>query len=228
MPIISDSQTETYQYTPATKYGAGLGSEGYPAHGLLGGTITARRIKSLKVGAADYSTLTAQNPSLAVSGSTGAATSYLVTPGSALTNAAITTQGSIGSVKITGNQVNSEIKTGYDYQSYLAGLEATRAASRIARIKQRGDLINSVDSATFRAAADSSGQTTYSYTTGTAGPGSITGTSTVALGHGIDSASYAKRVASGAAYSTGGRTALGNYGAGFYARRVKGRLPSNG
>ncbi len=28
-------------YLPATSYGVPLGSEGYPAHGLLGGVITA-------------------------------------------------------------------------------------------------------------------------------------------------------------------------------------------
>ena len=225
VPIISPSQTQTYQYTPATKYGAPLGSEGYPAHGLQGGTVRATRIRSLKVGPADYITQTAQNPAFVQTSSTGAATAYLVNPGSALTNAAITTDGSISSVQITGNQVNSEIKTGFNYASYLAGLEGTRAASRIARITQRGDLVNSVDSATFRAAADSSGQHTYSYSTGTAGPGEITGTSTVAVGHGTYAASYARRMPAGSAYNTGGRTALGNYGAGFYARRVSRGLP---
>jgi hypothetical protein len=225
VPIISQSQTQTYQYTPATSYGAGLGSEGYPAHGLLGGTVTATRIKSLKVGPANYVTQTAQNPALAVTLQTATATPYLTNPGTALTNSAITTSGSINSVKVTGNQVNSEIKTGFDYASYLAGLEATRAASRIARLKQRGDLVNSVDSATFRAAANSSGQTTYSNSTGTAGPGAITGTSTIAVGHGIYASSHAKHLPAGSAYNTGGRTALGNYGAGFYARKVSRGLP---
>jgi hypothetical protein len=146
-----------------------------------------------------------------------------------LTNAAITTQGSIGKVTVTGNQLNSEIKTGFDYQSYLAGLQATREASRIARLTQRGDLVSSVDSATFRPAKNAAGEYVYSYTTGTAGKGSITGTSTAALGHGRDAASYSKVTIAGSAYDTGGRTALGNYGAGFFARRIKGKLPaSNG
>ncbi|MGC8640197.1 MAG: hypothetical protein ACP5XB_10020, partial [Isosphaeraceae bacterium] len=224
VPIISLSQTQTYQYTPATKYGAGLGSEGYPAHGLQGGTVRATSIRSLKVGPADYVTQTAQNPAFTQTQSTGAATSYLVNPGSALTNAAITTSKSIRSVEITGNQVNSEIKTGFDYASYLAGLEGTRAASRIARITQRGDLVNSVDSATFRPAKNSSGHYVYSYSTGTAGAGEITGTSTAAVGHGIYAGSFG-RLPTGSAYNTGGRTALGNYGAGFYARRVSRGLP---
>jgi len=221
--------TPTTVYLPATSYGVPLGSEGYPAHGLLGGVITAKKIKSLKVGPANYTTLTAQNPDLVNTGSTGTATSYMVNPGTALTNAAITTQGSIGKVSVTGDQLNSEIKTGFDYQSYLAGLQATREASRIARLTQRGDLVSSVDSATFRPAKNAKGKYVYSYTTGTAGKGSITGTSTAALGHGIDAASYSKVTIAGSAYDTGGRTALGNYGAGFFARRIKGKLPaSNG
>ena len=150
-------------YLPATSYGVPLGSEGYPAHGLLGGVITAKKIKSLKVGPANYTTLTAQNPNFVITGSTRTATSYMVNPGTALTNAAITTQGSIGKVTVTGDQLNSEIKTGFDYQSYLAGLEGTREASRIARLTQRGDLVSSVDSATFRPAKNTSGQYGYSY-----------------------------------------------------------------
>ncbi|MGO8896877.1 MAG: hypothetical protein ACLQU5_00795 [Isosphaeraceae bacterium] len=219
--------TPTTVYLPATSYGVPLGSEGYPAHGLLGGAITAKKIKSLKVGPANYTTLTAQNPNFVQTGSTGAATGYMVNPGTALTNAAITTQGSIGHVTVTGNQLNSEIKTGFDYQSYLAGLQATREASRIARITQRGDLVSSVDSATFRPALNTKGMYVYSYTTGTAGNGSITGTSTAALGHGIDAASCSKVTIAGSAYNTGGRTALGNYGAGFFARRIKGKLPAS-
>ena len=217
-------------YLPATSYGAPLGSEGYPAHGLLGGVITAKKIRSLKVGPADYTTQTAQNPTLVNTGSTGTATHYLVNPGTALTNAAITTQGSIGSASVTGDQLNSEIKTGFDYQSYLAGLEGTREASRIARLKLRGDLVSSVDSATFSPAKDAAtGQYVYSTTTGKAGAGSITGTSGAAVGHGIRAASYSRSILAGSAYNTGGRTALGNYGAGVFARQIRGKLPkSNG
>ena len=35
--------TPTTVYLPATNYGVPLGSEGYPAHGLLGGVITAKK-----------------------------------------------------------------------------------------------------------------------------------------------------------------------------------------
>ncbi len=227
VPNTNPNLTATTVYLPATSYGVPLGSEGYPAHGLLGGVIAARNIRSLKVGAANYTTLTAQNPKFVMTGSTGAATAYMVNPGTALTNAAITTQGSIGSVSVTGNQLNSEIKTGFDYQSYLAGLEATRAASRIARLTQRGDLINSVDSATVRPARNATtGQYVYRTSTATLGNGSITGTSTAALGHGRYAASYSKATMPGAAINTGGRTALGNYGAGFFARRKSAGLPA--
>ncbi len=218
--------TPTTVYLPATKYGTSLGSEGYPAHGLLGGVITATKIRSLKVGPADYITQTAQNPNFVNTGSTGTANAYLVNPGTALTNVAITTQRSIKKVNITGDQLNSEIKTGFDYQSYLAGLEATRAASRIARLTLRGDLVNSVDSATVRPATNAAGNTVYSTTTNIVGRGSISGTSRAAVGHGVDAGSYSKVTLAGAAYNTGGRTALGNYGAGVYARRIRGKLPT--
>jgi hypothetical protein len=213
-------------FLPATNYGVPLGSEGYPAHGLEGGVITAKSIRSLKIGPANYTSLTAQNPIFVQTGRTGYATTYLTNPGTAVTNAAITTSGSIGHVKITGNQLNTEIKTGFDYQSYLAGLEGTRSASRIARIQQRGDLVSSVDSATFRPALDkTTGNHVYSFSTGTAGAGSITGSITGAVGHGRDAATFSKTAFPGAAFPTGGRTALGNFGAGFFARRRSPGLP---
>ena len=71
VPIISQSQTEQTQYVPATNYGVPLGSEGYPAHGLLGGTVRAKRIKSLQVGPANYTTQTAQNPAFVQTQETG-------------------------------------------------------------------------------------------------------------------------------------------------------------
>jgi hypothetical protein len=226
VPNTNPNLPSTSVYIPATSYGVPLGSEGYPAHGLLGGVVRAQRIKSLKVGPANYTTLTAQNPNFVQTGRTGSTTYYMTNPGTAVTNAAVTTQGSIGKVTVTGNQLNSEIKTGFDYQSYLAGLQATRAASRIARLRQRGDLVSSVDSATFRPALNTTtGHYVYSYNTGTAGPGSITGRSTLAMGHGRFAASYSKATIAGSAFDTGGRTALGNYGAGFFARRTSAKLP---
>ncbi|QEH36342.1 hypothetical protein OJF2_49030 [Aquisphaera giovannonii] len=213
----------TAVYLPASNYGTPAGSEGYPAHGLLGGAVRARQIGSLQAGPANLITLTAQNPRF-VQRTPGRTVYYLANPGTAMTNAAVTAEGSIGKVAVTGNQQNTEIKTGFNYQSYLAGLEGTRAASRIARLRQRGDLVNSVDSATFRPGADSSGNFVYTTATGTAGNGSITGTTTQAVGYGVNAGSYARRIADGGAFATGGRTALGNFGAGYYARRVRGNI----
>jgi hypothetical protein len=225
VPGTSTSQTPLTQLIPASQYGVPLGSTGYPAAGLQGGVVKAQRIRAIKVGPASYTYLTAQNPNFVQITSDRSPTYVQVNPGTALTNSAITTQGSIDSVSVTGNQLNSEIKTGFDYASYVAGLQATRGASRIARIRQRGDLVNSVDSATFIPAQNSSGQFVYSYSTGTAGPGSIGGTITGVVGRAIYAKSNSRHAFPGTAYNTGGRTALGNYGAGFYARVKSGNLP---
>jgi hypothetical protein len=223
VPNVSGPQRSVF--LPATSYGVPLGSEGYPAHGLLGGVVTASRIGRLHVGPANFTYQTAQNPKFVQLGRTGATTYFMVNPGTALTNAAITTNRSIRRIGIIGNQLNSEIKTGFDYTSYLAGLQGTRNASRIARIRQHGDLVSSVDSATFRPAQDSSGKFVYSFSTGTAGPGEISGRTTLAVGHGRYAHFYTKLRFPGSAFDTGGRTALGNYGAGFFARRIRGNLP---
>jgi hypothetical protein len=213
-------------FLPATKYGVPLGSEGYPAHGLLGGTINANRIDSLRVGPANYNTQTSQSPLFVQRGRLGQTTYYMVNPGTALTNASITADTNIGRVKVTGDQLNTEIKTGFNYTSYLAGLQGTRGPSSLGPIRQRGNLVSSVDSASFRPAKDpTTGQYVYSFNTGTAGPGRITGTITGAVGYGIYAHSYSHLRFPGRAYATGGRTALGNYGAGFFAAQRSAKLP---
>ena len=112
---------------PTTLYGTPPGTTGYPAAGLSGGTIRASSIGKLKVKAANVFVQTAQNPDFVQLGIQGYPT-YAVAPGYSLTNAVITTSGSIGSVNIKGTPLNTEIKTGFDYQAYLAGLEGTRGA----------------------------------------------------------------------------------------------------
>ena len=179
------------QLLPATNYGTFAASTGYPAAGDLGGTITATQIDQLVVGPANTLATTAQNPELVQLSEPGWPT-YATTPGNALTNAVITTSGSINQADIGGNLLNTEIKTGFDYASFVAGLEGTRAASKIGRLRVKGDLINSAISATFRAANNH-----YNRATGTAGNGSITGTVT------------------GQAIDTNGTTGLGNTGAAF-------------
>jgi len=182
---------------PSTTYGTPPGSTGYPAAGLSGGTIRAKKIGKLTVRPANTLVQTAQNPLYVQLHELGWPT-YVASPGYSLTNAVITTSGSIGQVHITGPQLNSEIKTGFDYSAYLAGLEGTRGASRIAALKQNGDLINSVASASFRPANHH-----YSHSTGVRGPGEITAS------------------VLGGRYDTGGVTGLGNTGAGLFARRVR-------
>jgi len=186
---------------PATSYGVNQGSTGYPASGYLGGLVTARSIRKLKVGPANTHLATPSNP-LFTQLSGPKTLTYIATPGSAITSSAITTSGSIGSVNVVGDQVNSEIKTGFDYASYAAGLQGTRSASRIRHLDQQGSLINSVDSATVE--PSSSGQ--YAHGMNTLGRGSIRGRVT------------------GQIYSTGGTTALGNTGSGVYARFLSRRI----
>ena len=185
---------------PATSYGIPEGSTGYPAAGLVGGAVSARRIGILKAQAANSSVIYAQNPDFVSLRRIGYPTPTSV-PGMAITNSSITTDGSMSSVGIDGNVLNSEIAAGYDYQAHLQGLQASRRASRIDSYRQNGDLINGVVSSSVRPNGGD-------YRTGaTFGDGSISGHVT------------------GKAYDTGGRTALGNYGAGVFARRKVGRLP---
>ena len=117
---------------------------------------------------------------------------YATSPGYALTNAVVTTSGSIDRSTSSGTQLNTEIKTGFDYPSYVAGLEGTRAASRIGKLKANGDLVNSVDLGELPA------RRTTTTATRRASPG--TGTITAQV--------------TGKRYDTGGNDGLGNTGAG--------------
>ncbi len=114
----------TGQLLPATIYGTPEPQTGYPAAGYLGGLITAKKIKSLKVHPANVLVTTPQNPQYVQLKLLGWPT-YASTPGDALTNAVVTTSESIDHVAIVGTQLNTEIKTGFDYSSYVQGLEGT-------------------------------------------------------------------------------------------------------
>ncbi|ODU00730.1 MAG: hypothetical protein ABS79_02870 [Planctomycetes bacterium SCN 63-9] len=186
---------------PATSYGYNQGSTGYPASGYLGGLVRAKSIRKLRIGAANTVLQTPQNPNFNQLSGPQTIT-YVASPGNAATNSAIVTSGSMDDVRVVGNQVNSEIKTGFDYTSYAAGLQGTRAASKIRHLNVQGSLINSVDSATVR--PNSSGQ--YGRLVNTYGNGSIRGKLT------------------GAVYNTGGTTALGNTGSGVFARHLSRRI----
>ncbi len=199
---VSTAKGSGGQSLPATIYGTPAGSTGYPASGDLGGTITAAHIHKLKVGPANTLAQSPQNPLLIQTVQLGYPT-YAVSPGYSLTNAVIATSGSIDNVDVTGTPLNTEIKTGFDYASFVAGQEGTRAASRIGRLKVRGDLINSDISATVRPVNNH-----YNRKTNVNGNGSITGTVT------------------GQAIDTNGTTGLGNTGSGVFAKHLKGRLPA--
>jgi len=184
---------------PATYYGIPQGSTGYPANGYLGANIKAKHIHVLKVKPANVLVQTAQNP-LFVQPQNQGSPLYVTSPGYSLSNVIVTTSGSIDNVNILGTQQYSEIKTGFDFASYVAGLEGTRAASQISNLQQSGDLINSDISATYRPSGNH-----YSHGSGVFGKGLIAG------------AYKGKNYVTGAEGTTG----LGNTGAGLFARHVK-------
>ncbi|MHC5543389.1 hypothetical protein ACYOEI_34635, partial [Singulisphaera rosea] len=130
---------------------------------------------------------------------------YFARPGNALNSAAIVSAGNIGHTAVTGSLVNSEIKSGFHYPSYAAGLEGTRAKSKFITFQQTGSLINSDVSATYRP-----GNRFYGSTTSVAGPGKIRGQFNGNLfvnGNGV--------------------TALNNTGSGIWARLKSRNLPSS-
>lgn len=198
-PTDENPDTQTI-LLPATNYGIPQGSTGYAAAGLQSGAIRARRLGSMVAGAADVDTIAAQNPDYVSLRRIGYPT-YTLAPGTAIVNSSITTTSSIDHVNVDGNVQNSAIASGFDYQAYRQGLSPLRQPSRIGSYRQHGDLINSTVSA-------STTPNEGDYRKGaTFGDGSITG-------H-----------VSGKAYDTGGRNALGQFGAGVFARRKVGRLP---
>jgi hypothetical protein len=194
---VFTSKAQNGLLLPTTNYGIPTNETGYPAAGDMGGLIRASHIKKLTVKPANVLLQTAQNPNFVQLQEQGFPT-YVSSPGYALTNAVVTTSGSIDSVSLGGSQLNSEIKTGFDYPSYLAGLEGTRNASKIKALLAHGDLISTDASATFRPANNH-----YDHQNGTAGSGKI------------------NDLVRGTAYDTGGTTGLGNTGAGLFARVVR-------
>jgi hypothetical protein len=187
----------------ATQFGIPANNLGYPANGLVGGLVTAKRIGKVRAAPANTIVQTAQNPDFVQTNSTGDPV-YYPQPGNALTSAAITSSGRIGTVAIRGNQQSSEIKTGFDYPSFAAGLQGTRAPSLIRNSAYRGDLVGSVVSATYRPANG-----LYAAPGSVKGPGSITG-------------NLARK---NVIYNTGSTTPLLNQGTGFRARVKHGYLP---
>lgn len=205
----------------AQDYGIPDPSRGVASFGGLGGLVTSTSIHSVTAGPATHLLVTDTDPNFIQVARPGThrtgrqgSTVFYNLAGNALTSAAITSSGSIGKVHIVGSSQQSEIKTGFHYPSYAAGLEGTRSASHIGRYIQKGALIDSVVSASYRPGFNKPlGYGIYGSTTTTgasgdvAGPGRITGTQT------------------GGLYSTGSQTALGQRGVGVYARTKVGKLP---
>lgn len=187
---------------PATLYGLPADQNGYAASGLVAGQVTATSIKGIRILPANVVTQTPSNPDFVQLFRQGS-TVYIPRPGNAMTNSLIASAGDIGKVHIVGNQVNSEIKSGFDYDSFAAGLEGTRAASKIGPLSHRGNQVNGVTSATWRPFTN-----IYGTPFDTAGPGKIRGSF------------------NGTVTDTQAVTPLGNIGAGFFARtKTGGYLP---
>jgi hypothetical protein len=187
----------------ATQFGLPANQIGYPGSGLVGGLVTSKKIGSIGVGPANTIVQSAQNPDFVTNKSTGSII-YYPQPGNALSSSAIVSSGSIGRTAVRGNLSSSEIKSGFDYSSFYAGLEGTRAPSVIRRGTFHGDLINGVVSATHRPSKG-----LYGTPTNVSGPGAIQGN----LGN------------KNAIYFTGAVTPLLNTGTGFFARHKIGYLP---
>ncbi|SIO59742.1 hypothetical protein SAMN05444166_6157 [Singulisphaera sp. GP187] len=187
----------------ATQLGIPEGQTGYPAAGLQGGLVTASRIGRLKVLAANSNFQTASNPDFVQLNRQGY-TTYFARPGNALTSSAIVSSGSIGKTQVVGTTVNSEIKGGFHYPSFAAGLEGTRSRSKVGPVAINGDLASGVVSSTVRPGANN----VYGNVSQVAGPGQIRGHSNSTL------------------YATSGTTPLNNKGTGYFARvKSGGYLP---
>jgi hypothetical protein len=191
----------------ASNFGLPDAERGYPSFGLMGGLVTGTHIRHVVAAPANLVLQTSMNPALIQLGREGS-TTFIARPGNALTNAAITSSGSISHVNIVGNSQQSEIKSGFYYPAFAKGLEGTRARSHISHFKQRGDLLDSVVSATYRPTHGVYGATNAAgFTTDVAGPGSITGR------------------LNGRIFLNASQTALSNFGTGIYARHKHGYLP---
>ena len=194
--------------TSAADYGLPAPQKGYPGNGYEGLQVSARKIGRVTVGAANLIRQTPADPDLIQARRQGS-TVYYTRPGTALANATITSDGSIGRTTIVGVTQTSTIQSGFNNSSYIAGLEPVRAPSAIGKVRQRGDAVDSVVAATYRTGSTNAfgvapGSAT---TTNVAGPGKITGK------------------LSGNLYSAGQKTPLQTTGVGFFARKKVGYLP---
>lgn len=198
--------------TGGTNAGIPENEKGYPAYGLMGGLIVAKRLNRLEAGPANTVLQPVQDPTFAQQRRTNW-TNFYTRPGRAMTNAAIVTDGSMSNLNIVGDLQSTEIKAGANYQALLQGTEPVRSPSRIHNIRVRGNLIDSVVSSTYSPGPDRHYGTVIETDNGPvtddeAGPGGITG-----------------RLQHGGLYLGGSTTVLNNTGAGFFAAHKRGYLP---
>lgn len=188
-----------------------IGKRGYPASGLAGGVIAARNIGQTEFGPANIIRQVPANP-LTIQNSGIGTVNYIRRPGTALTNVTMTANEGIGNTNIVGDSKNSLVASGFDYVSFRQGLDPVRQPSRIGRYTQRGDLVDSVIAASYRP-----NDGVYGTPNDLAGQGAISGRLTGNLfrtpGDAVD------QVPTGAPLVRG---------AGFFARRLNGYLPSIG
>jgi hypothetical protein len=175
--------------------------------------VAARRIGGIKGGPANLILQTTQDPDFIQEERTNS-TRFFSRPGNVLTSAAIASDGSIGHVNLVGNAQYSEIRSGFNFPSYVAGLEPTRRpGTRIGPYRQRGDLVDSVIAASYRP-----------------GPDRIFGTADDVRGRGEIRGHFNGTLSTNSLngspeFSTSTPTVLYNRGVGFYARRKDGPLP---
>ncbi|MBI1324223.1 hypothetical protein GC170_13715 [bacterium] len=212
--------------TATQYYGTTAGQKGFPAYGYMGGQINAGAINRINIGAANTIMQVSNSPQFIQR--TQGVTNYFPRAGSAMTNAAITTSGSMGTkpvhtgsinhfgkkiqsnatgVLIRGDLAQSEIASGFDYNQYVTGVSPVTGPSVIRGLRMKGSLVDSVISASY--APDTTTQD-FLQATDQVSPGAIHG--------GI--------YGPGLAYDDGRGTALGRLGSGLFARRLSNPLHS--
>jgi hypothetical protein len=180
-------------------YGTPTSAYGYAALGQVGAqVVTEGTIGKLIVGPNGQFTQTSQNPAAIQAGLAG--TEITVNrAGQAFTESLVAAGGSIGKIHIVGDLTGSEIKAGYNYYAAIGGSDGVTGSSTVGPLTLRGDVVDSVISASFRP-----NPSTGSYKGGTAGDGTVTG------------------VRSGQILTTAaGSTVLGNTGSGIFAKTKK-------
>jgi hypothetical protein len=181
-----------YYGVPTSAYGyAALGQEGVQV-------VTEGTIGTLIAGPNGQFLQTSQNPASIQAGL--AETEITVNqPGQAVTESLVAAGGSIGKIHIVGDITGSEIKAGYNYYAAIGGSEGVDGSSTVGPLTLRGNVVDSVISASYRP-----NDGIYGNGNDTAGDGSITG------------------VRSGSIVQTStGTTVLGNSGSGLFSAKTK-------